>query len=317
MVASRPPRVLVSLVPVSLRRVSCKVLAGLALATWSIVLLLHTGECPDSLGSRFKTGALGVILVATLGAGLLSGRQHLVRRLSFAGLATLSLALWGVVLLGHTRYLEPLPWSAGTIGVTLLIIVALGAGLLSGWQWWTLLALPAALIGFSRLSRSLYDSGVECGPYHPAVTQGLLLVPIAVGVGALTARLARRRTPGSEIVVGSVLVLLPLVVFAWAGIRRARPIDHQPKRPPVIAEIRGQLRIRRIGEEANASGITNAQAKHAGVGIGDSLALVTKRIPGASCLIPLHSFDPGCEVQDPTLGLIWVQGDPIERIGSE
>ena len=50
------------------------------------------------------------------------------------------LAAYSIFLLDFT-YLEPLPWRSGQIGVVLLLVAALGAGMLSGWRWQTLLLL--------------------------------------------------------------------------------------------------------------------------------------------------------------------------------
>jgi hypothetical protein len=50
---------------------------------------------------------------------------------------------------------------AGTLGVVLLLAVSVGAGLVGGWQWWTLLILPVAAVGFVYISEDLFESASQ------------------------------------------------------------------------------------------------------------------------------------------------------------
>jgi hypothetical protein len=213
--------------------------AGIALlllliaAAWFAVLLVDSN---DSYDPR-PVGALEVILVvlavAALVAGLLAEfgsrsarcrpRREAARRASRALLAAVIVAAWSVVLITYTGYLEPLPWEAGALGVVLLLAVSVGAGLVGGWHWWTLLILPAATVGFLYVSEDLFYSGSEFDQYDAAVGRGLLLLPVAIGIGALASRWIRK-----GLVVGLAVMALPLVGIAWAGERHVRPVDHRP-----------------------------------------------------------------------------------------
>ena len=284
-------------------------------------------------------------------------------------LAGLVLAGWSVFLL-DTVYLEPLPSTAGKLGVALLLVTAVGAGLVSGLRWWTLLLLPAAFVGFFDLSASLHDSGVEYKPYNTPVLKYLWLIPAVVGLGAV----ASRFIPLGARIAGAALLLLPLAVFTWAAYRHVRPIDHRPAHPlliqhPALPEspsYRGvhigdskRRLLALLGHPDHAvpgsyvsdawfdyaygndtiryatTELTGATKRHdlvtaitvrdaraqtpEGVGIGDSLALVQKRFADASCFVPLHGFDPGCQTNDTYEGAsgyayLWFQGDPIEEI---
>lgn len=94
---------------------------------------------------------------------------------------------------------------------------------MGGWQWWTLLILPAATVGFLYISEDLFYSGSESDQYDAAVGRGLLLLPVAIGIGALVSRWIRNGR-----VVGLAVMTLPLVGVAWAGERHVRPIDRRP-----------------------------------------------------------------------------------------
>jgi hypothetical protein len=210
---------------VLLRQIGAALCLVVGVVAFGLVALFHGGYCPEALPSQLWNGALGVIGVCAVGAGLIgASRAPFGRRLALSLLAAVPLAAWSVLLLSRTLYLEPLPGSAGTMGLSLLVAAALGAGLIAGLQWWTLVLLPAGVIGFSRLSESLYDSGVECWPFHPHVSKALLLLPVAILAGAIVARFAMR----AALVAGIALVVAPVVVFGWAGLRHARPIDSRP-----------------------------------------------------------------------------------------
>lgn len=358
-------------------RVAGLVVASIvALVGWGLLALTYTQDCPLFDGLRI---GLALLLIGGVAAGLLGeGRRGhpetdrvggAERSVGLALVPALALAGWSVFLLAHTSYLEPLPSSAAWIGITLLLVVALGAGLLSGWQWWTLLMLPAAFVGLLHLSESLFDSGVECEPYHPALTRGLLLVPIAIGLGAIAHRLSHHAPAARG--VGSLLIALPLAVVSWAGVRHAAPINRVPAsrfvvaHPPLPAppSYRGlrigdnkQRMVALLGRpdkiDDDGSGLvdyiygpdTVTYARHVltgeitrrnivygftikdpsaetpeGVGIADSLALVSRRISGAYCLIPLGTHDPVCETNDTYEGAsgyanVRFEGDPIDTI---
>src|SRR5262245_30870108 len=82
------------------------------------------------------------------------------RRGGRAVAASLALGGWSVVLLGETRYLEPLPWSAGTLGVVLVLVAAFGAGSVAGWTPWALLLFLFLPLGLLSASGSIkYDAG--------------------------------------------------------------------------------------------------------------------------------------------------------------
>lgn len=221
----------------ALLRVGALVLiACLALAGWAAVLLTYTQMCPDFLGPGLALG-VALLTVAGVGAGLLGDRRRgLVgadqsRRRLLALSSGLLLSAWSIALFEHTPYLEPLPGSAGWTAMALLVLAAAGAGVMSAWQGCTLLMVPAAFVGLVDLSRTMFDSGVECEPFHPALLRGLVLVRIAVALGAVAARFSRALR--AEALIGAVLLIgVPVAVFAWAGTRHAAPIDREPAAEP-------------------------------------------------------------------------------------
>lgn len=289
----------------------------------------------------------------------------------------LLLSAWSIALFEHTPYLEPLPGSAGWTAMALLVLAAAGAGVLSAWQGCTLLMVPAAFVGLVDLSRTMFDSGVECEPFHPALLRGLVLVPIAVALGAVAARFSRALR--AEALIGAVLLIgVPVAVFAWAGARHAAPIDREPaaepRQPhsarfvithpplPALPSYRGlkdgdgtKRMLAVFGRperlEHVSSGLTKyffgkdvvwyasdtsdpgvyqtgingfevrdpRAATPEGAGIGDSLDLVSDRIPDAYCLVPLGERDTICETSDGLNGTygyssVRFYGDPIEMI---
>ena len=147
--------------------------------------------------------------------------------------AATALAAWGVFLLDFT-YLEPLRWGAAELGVVLLLVAALGAGLVSGWSWWTLLLIPAAGIGVAHPSDAFLVAGWKFLSDEPQDANDaiylLSLLPVAIVLGAMLSR-ATYRAP----VVGAVLLSLPLAIVAWAGFRSARPIDREPAHPITLS----------------------------------------------------------------------------------
>lgn len=295
-----------------LRRTALVVVACIAVLDWVFFMLVHAGDCPTSFSAGEGRWVLGILVGCGIAAWAL-GDRRITWRIGLALIAMLAIGAWSINLLAHTRYLEPLPWTAGALGVLLLVVAAFGAGLLSGWQWLTLLVLPAAAIGFFHLSESLWNSGVECFPQDAAVVRGLVLLPVAIIAGAFVAR----SVPKPAFAAGAVLLLLPFVVLGWAAYRHTHPIDHRSTNPPELAWDGNKLRVNGVfGEGREHREIGPALSKTA-VGVGDSLVLARRRIPSAQCFIPLHGFDPGCEVSDRTLGLIWINGDPITSIASE
>ena len=293
------------------RRVSLAFITAVVAVGWLLVVVIHTG-CPDSL-TYLEPWTLGILVLCSVVAGLLGVTRHPEQRLSLTLLAALATLVWSFLTLARTDYLDPLPWSAGTIGVSMLVAATLGAGLLSGWQWWTLLVLPAAAIGFFHLSDALYDSGVECEPYHPAVMRGLLLVPAAIALGAVIARFVSRPAR----VAGAVLVLLPVTAFAWAGFRHQYPIDRQPEHPLMIRWLGGAVTFR--GVAVDTATITDPRAATAaGVGIGDSLSVARSRYRAMYCFVDRH-FKPECALngrdqEGAILPDVYFIGDPIEAI---
>jgi hypothetical protein len=151
--------------------------------------------------------------------------------------ATLVMAGYSIFLLDFT-YLEPLPWRSGQIGVVLLLVAALGAGMLGGGRWWSYpLLLAACGIGVYYPSGSLQHDGRWWSDWFNADTGGsvddpvlylLLLAPVAIVLGALVGRRTGNRT------AGALVLAVPLAVIVWAGIRHANPIDHRPAHPSLI-----------------------------------------------------------------------------------
>lgn len=142
-----------------------------------------------------------------------------VEPLLWAGLA---LAGWSVFLL-DTGYLEPLPWTAGGFGVALLLMAALGAGLVSGWRRWKLLwLLAAALVGCVSLSGALWYGNPDY-PDLNDVALGLFLLPVVIALGGLATHL-----PGRMRLLGGIVLAGPLVVVVWAGFRHLHPVDERP-----------------------------------------------------------------------------------------
>jgi hypothetical protein len=290
-----------------MRKALLLVAAVVAVLDWSLFVLVHTGACPTSFSAGQERWILGILVACALVAGL-TGAERLTWKIGLALAAVAVAGAWSAELLARTRYLEPLPWSADAPGIVLLLVAAMGGGLLSGWQWWTILVLPAASIGFFHLSESLWDPGVECFPQNTAVVRGLIFLPVAVLVGAAVAR----RAPRPAGVAGVALLVVPLIGLGWAAYRHWRPIDVRPKQPPAIAEIDGRLTLHvggiptRLGPQEERAGGHRRQPRARG-----------EADPYGHVLHPLHGFDPGCEISDPGLGAIWVQGDPIERIERE
>lgn len=210
---------------------------ALVAVLWLAVLLIHAPLETRPVGVLEVTFSL--LVTAALVAGVRGelGRRResqdedsrVIRNAARAILAALPVGAWSAFLFADTGYLEPLPLEAGTIGGALLIAAAVGGGLTSGWQWWTLLVLPAAAVGLIRISDDLFDSAGDLTSYHPAVYYCLLLLPLAIGVGAF----ASRWIPHA-VGVGLAVMVLPVVGVAWAGFRHARPIDRRPKSPLLI-----------------------------------------------------------------------------------
>lgn len=220
-------------------------------------------------------------------------------------MAALVLVGYSIFLLDFT-YLEPLPWRSGQIGVVLLLVAALGAGMLSGWRWPTLVLIVVCAFGVAYPSGSLQQEGRWWSEHGSEVDGTLILlalVPAAVGLGALLGRLG----PPSRVAGGAILAL-PLVVVVWASVRHADPIDRKPAHPLLVS----------FPVNSDVLLIRDPRAQTAkGVGIGDNLSLVPSRYR-ADCDYdyPQSGFQPECSVtRDPegVSEMIFI-GDPIERI---
>jgi hypothetical protein len=281
-----------------------------------------------------------------LGARVAGTEKKQARHVVWAGLA---LAAWSVCLL-DTTYLEPLPWGAGELGVVLLVVAALGAGLLSGWQdWWLLLLLGAVAVGFVNLSGALWYGDPDY-PDLNDILWLLLLTPILIAAGAYaTTHLIGR----AGRIAGGVVLALPLVVVVWAGYRHARPVDRRPGQPfrlewgetkayrdvtygadkEQLISVLGRpdstfrdepgYEYLDYGEDeftisdwgVTGFDIRDTRAETAqGVGIGDNLALVRERFVGADVYCRHNKrFVPKCGmILDGRA--IEFEGDPIERI---
>jgi hypothetical protein len=149
--------------------------------------------------------------------------KPLSRDSAFALLAAATLAGWSFVLLDRTRFFEPLPHTAGAIGVALMLVAGLGAGLLGGWNRWTLACVAAGGVGLFRLSESLNYNASDNVSLHPRVFEFLWLLPVAIAAGAAIQRVAPRSRA-----LGAMVLASPIVVVAWAGYRQANPIDYRP-----------------------------------------------------------------------------------------
>jgi hypothetical protein len=259
-------------------------------------------------------------------------------------LATAALAAWSLFLLDSV-FLDPLPWSAGRLGVVLLLIGSVGASLLSGWRRQTLLLLAACGVGLVAPSASLMSTNKrwwsEYGVNTDDVIFLLFLAPPAILLGALASRLDRRAQ-----IAGLVVLALPLAMVGWAGFRHAYPIDvksdhtfrisypryrgvaigqHLPSalavlgRPDSGSNDNDLMYGRDVFEFTSSTlGIVEIGDPGAetieGVGIGDSLSLAKSRLH-AACYYT-DTFKPICYRYFDTAGLAGIEfiGDPIERI---
>ena len=229
---------------------------------------------------------------------------------SHAALAAVALAACTFLLLDTTS-LEPLRWDAATLGIWLLLVAALGAGLLSGLRFRTiLLVFVVPVVFLAHPAPTLIAAFGQSEEVESSALKLLWLVPVAVAVGAVGSRFSTRTS-----LVGAALLVVPVIVVAWAGFRQARPVDHVPPHPLLIrwkgvASYRGVKAtdtksqvIEALGAPVRVSddgglvygqdtidlasprdvevfSISDPRAQTPeGVGIGDSLALV-RRLPG-------------------------------------
>jgi hypothetical protein len=287
-------------------------------------------------------GVLTVVLGIFAFLFSLRGRRRPRRILGIDAtlIAGVALAGWSLLGLG-TTYLEPLPFSAGSLGVGLVLVSCFGAGLLSGWRLRTSVLPPAALVGFVFISDALGKYLGYSEEETNSVLRLLWFTPVLLLLGAIIA--ARFAAPALR--TGLLVLLAPLILVAWAGYRHVRPIDRHPSDPlyidwqtstyrgviviahpyraAALAALRAHIKNPRFWFKGDSVDLErgfveeiyitnpNAETKE-GVGIGDSLALVAQRYPDAICKYWDWSlWQPACVTPNTDLDFV---GDPINKI---